>query len=182
MARKHSVQIDVKASESTVFTYCVSTMNANGLRHHANFELGIIAVPDAPGFFGSYGVDLKVIVTPPNNSPITTVLIVAESKRSCLTLGVPTLGELLSESKTVADNFINTFTIMLKRNNVEFNVFVEEENKQDEKIEPRKQVKEYGVQVLVCPKCGTLNSLSFTKCTECQTNLDKVSPIPNPRL
>jgi len=39
-----------------------------------------------------------------------------------------------------------------------------------------------GVEVAICPNCGTLNSLSLLTCERCNTNLEKVKPVRNPHI
>ena len=39
-----------------------------------------------------------------------------------------------------------------------------------------------GVEVAICPNCGTLNSLSLLTCEKCNTNLEKVKPVRNPHI
>lgn len=44
------------------------------------------------------------------------------------------------------------------------------------------RVRKFGVEVIMCPKCSTLNSTSFIYCKKCDTKIEKVKPIPNPTL
>ena len=46
----------------------------------------------------------------------------------------------------------------------------------------RARVETYGTQILICPSCGTKNSLSFAKCLKCSKDLGKERPVPNPFL
>lgn len=46
----------------------------------------------------------------------------------------------------------------------------------------RNRVEKYGVEVVQCPKCKTLNSLSFSECINCSTSLTKETPLRNPYL
>ena len=57
----------------------------------------------------------------------------------------------------------------------------EAEHKEKES-ETRKRVEKYGVEVIVCPSCQTLNSLSFAYCTKCHTDLSKEKSIRNPYI
>ena len=44
----------------------------------------------------------------------------------------------------------------------------------------RNRVEKYGVEVVQCPRCKTLNSLSFVECIKCSTPLTKETPLRNP--
>lgn len=44
------------------------------------------------------------------------------------------------------------------------------------------RVESLGVEVTICPNCGTLNSLSLLICEKCNTNVEKVKPIKNPYI
>ncbi len=44
------------------------------------------------------------------------------------------------------------------------------------------RVQKFGIEVIACPKCGTLNSLALIHCEKCNTNIDNVKPIRNPYL
>jgi hypothetical protein len=46
----------------------------------------------------------------------------------------------------------------------------------------RLQVEKLGIEVVPCPNCGTLNSLSRIHCEKCNNNLINVKPIRNPYL
>jgi ribosomal protein L40E len=46
----------------------------------------------------------------------------------------------------------------------------------------RKKIEKYGIEVVICPSCNTINSLSLIKCTKCSTSLAKEKPIHNPYL
>jgi cell division protein FtsB len=48
--------------------------------------------------------------------------------------------------------------------------------------EERKRVEKYGVEVVRCPKCKTINSLWFVKCMNCSTSLIEEKSIHNPYL
>ena len=57
----------------------------------------------------------------------------------------------------------------------------EEEKLTDEQVE-RQRVEKYGVEVVVCSSCGTINSLSFSYCQNCSKDLSKEKAISNPYL
>lgn len=46
----------------------------------------------------------------------------------------------------------------------------------------RTKIEQYGIEVVVCPSCNTINSLSFVECTKCFASLAKEKPISNPYL
>jgi ribosomal protein L40E len=46
----------------------------------------------------------------------------------------------------------------------------------------RQRIQTIGVEVAICPNCGTLNSLSLLNCEKCKTNLEKVKPSRNPHV
>ncbi len=46
----------------------------------------------------------------------------------------------------------------------------------------QKRLESLGVEVAICPNCGTLNSLSLLSCEKCNTNLEKVKPVRNPHI
>lgn len=46
----------------------------------------------------------------------------------------------------------------------------------------RLRVEKLGIEVLPCPQCKTLNSVSYIKCVKCNNKIDNVKPIPNPYL
>jgi curved DNA-binding protein CbpA len=54
---------------------------------------------------------------------------------------------------------------------------------QKENLDPEKlEAEKYGIEVVVCPSCGTTNSLSFTQCRKCSKDITKVRPIRNPYI
>lgn len=46
----------------------------------------------------------------------------------------------------------------------------------------QKRLESLGVEVAICPNCGTLNSLSLLSCEKCNTNLEKVKSVRNPHI
>ncbi len=46
----------------------------------------------------------------------------------------------------------------------------------------QKRVESLGIEVGICPNCGTLNSLSLLICEKCKTSLEKVKPVRNPHI
>ena len=44
------------------------------------------------------------------------------------------------------------------------------------------RIEKLGIQIVICPKCKTMNSLELIECVVCHTNLDKVKPVRNPYL
>lgn len=48
--------------------------------------------------------------------------------------------------------------------------------------EEREKAEKLGIEIAVCPNCGTLNSLALMQCEKCHTSLNKVKPIRNPYL
>jgi curved DNA-binding protein CbpA len=51
-----------------------------------------------------------------------------------------------------------------------------------EQMQLRKRVEKIGIEVAVCPKCKTMNSLALIRCEQCHASLDKVAPVHNPYL
>lgn len=58
----------------------------------------------------------------------------------------------------------------------------EVERSLDSAEKERRRVESLGIEVLTCPNCGTLNSLSLLSCEKCNTNLEKIKPIKNPHI
>ena len=54
--------------------------------------------------------------------------------------------------------------------------------KSDPRDAERVRVAGYGSQILICPSCGTKNSVSYAKCAKCSKDLGKEKPVPNPYL
>jgi curved DNA-binding protein CbpA len=46
----------------------------------------------------------------------------------------------------------------------------------------RKRIEACGIEVITCPFCGAYNSLAFTRCVKCSTNISKEKPVKNPYL
>ncbi len=46
----------------------------------------------------------------------------------------------------------------------------------------QRRVESLGIEVAICPNCGTLNSLSLLSCEKCNINLEKVKPVRNPHI
>ena len=59
---------------------------------------------------------------------------------------------------------------------------VEHKQPLDTAEKEQKRAESLGVEVAVCPNCGTLNSLSLLTCEKCNTNLEKVKPVRNPHI
>ena len=59
------------------------------------------------------------------------------------------------------------------------------ENERQQKVKldnERLEIEKYGIEVVTCPLCGTINSLSFTQCRKCRKDIMKVQPVKNPYL
>lgn len=60
------------------------------------------------------------------------------------------------------------------------------QSQEDRTVDPaeldRKRIEKLGIELAICPNCGTMNSLSVIRCEKCNENLDKVKPIRNPYL
>lgn len=50
------------------------------------------------------------------------------------------------------------------------------------KLTERRRIEKLGIEIIVCPKCKTLNSLAFIHCEKCHANVNRVKPIRNPYL
>jgi ribosomal protein L40E len=48
--------------------------------------------------------------------------------------------------------------------------------------EEKRKIEKLGIEVAVCLKCNTLNSLALVRCEKCNESLDKVKPTRNPYL
>ena len=59
---------------------------------------------------------------------------------------------------------------------------VEHEQPLDSAEKEQRRAESLGVEVAICPNCGTLNSLSLLTCEKCNTNLEKVKPVRNPHI
>ena len=46
----------------------------------------------------------------------------------------------------------------------------------------RGRVEKYGAEIVICPACGTKNSLSFVLCLKCSRDLSQEQPLDNPYL
>lgn len=58
----------------------------------------------------------------------------------------------------------------------------EHEQPLDSAEKEQRRAESLGVEVAICPNCGTLNSLSLLTCEKCNTNLEKVKPVRNPHI
>lgn len=52
----------------------------------------------------------------------------------------------------------------------------------ENEVKARERIEKYGVEVISCPNCQTLNSLSFVHCIECSKDLSREKSIPNPYI
>lgn len=59
---------------------------------------------------------------------------------------------------------------------------VEHEQPLDAAEKEQRRAESLGVEIVICPNCGTLNSLSLSTCEKCNTNLEKVKPVRNPHI
>jgi ribosomal protein L40E len=44
------------------------------------------------------------------------------------------------------------------------------------------RVEKYGAEIVICPACGTKNSLSFARCLKCSRDLSREQPVDNPYI
>lgn len=58
----------------------------------------------------------------------------------------------------------------------------ERKQKEKEELEKRREIEKYGIEVIICPSCGTINSTSFTQCRKCLKDIMKVRQVENPYL
>lgn len=69
-----------------------------------------------------------------------------------------------------------------KPNDVPIKNEIEHERTLDSAEKEQRRAESLGVEIAVCPNCGTLNSLSLLTCEKCKTNLEKVKPVRNPHI
>jgi hypothetical protein len=69
-----------------------------------------------------------------------------------------------------------------KPNDVPIKNEIEHEQALDSAEKEQRRAESLGVEIAICPNCGTLNSLSLLTCEKCKTNLEKVKPVRNPHI
>jgi hypothetical protein len=118
---------------------------------HADRRVGI--------FIGvAIGLLIAVVLSNDNAAPLVFAVIA-----SCVVLGWLTASTFL-ENRPEENNMGSTGQSYVQ----------EGEEQLQERIE------KYGVEVIRCSNCQTLNSLSFVYCIECHKDLSDEVPIPNP--
>lgn len=207
--RKYAAILTVATSESDAFNLCASALHSSDWKYDLHRDLGkIIALrPYRLSWLSSifenmaplsFGVDILVEVEPLEAGE-TMVAISTESRRGgCITLGQPSWDEKWHyEAKIVAEQLFSTLITILDRKGIGYSDFtvmeltsstaaVENEGslgsyKTSDESE-REKIEKYGVDVVMCPSCNAINSLSFVKCNKCSTSLAKEKPVHNPYL
>ncbi len=102
-------------------------------------------------------------------SVITTVIyfIDQNSILNCLGLLAPVLALIIGFAN------VENIPVTSSKENSELKVKEDEEK-------ARERIEKYGVEVISCSNCQTLNSLSFVHCIECGKDLSREKSIRNP--
>lgn len=89
---------------------------------------------------------------------------------------------LLEKAQQIAYNFFGDPKFLPQQISDEEKAIEQEKEAKRKEVDTRKRIEGYGLQVVVCPKCQTINSLSVANCIECEMGLLNAKPVPNPYL
>jgi hypothetical protein len=126
--RHFAIEMIVNAPESTVFNFCASAVDANGLRYELHEALGEIQASRRGGscifanMHVSEGMYLFVKINP-DESGTTCVQVGAESQRGFYSLWMPSLAERwLYETRDLVAAVVDTLDQICARKGVQYNI------------------------------------------------------------